>query len=77
MDTQSIQNNIRTLNVKLNAMINKMKKRNTFKNNRSQANQRNTRAGRLNLLPAQGSRVQRMAGNIEAKIAAQRLIQPL
>ena len=58
-------------------MINKMKKRNTFKNNRSQANVRNTRAGRLNLLPAQGSRVKRMAGNIEAKIAAQRLTQPL
>ena len=50
-----------------------MKKRNTFKNNRSQANVRNTRAGRLNLLPAQGSRVKRMAGNIEAKIAAQGL----
>lgn len=87
MDTQSIQNNIRTLNVKLNAMINKMKKRNTFKNNRGLpnlrntfknnrglSNLRNTRAGRLNLLPAKGSRVQRMAGNIEAKIEAQRLI---
>jgi hypothetical protein len=72
MDNQTIQNNIRTLNTKLNEMINKMKKRNTIKNNRAQVNTRNTRAGRLNLLPARGSRVQRMAANIEAKIAAQR-----
>ena len=57
-------------------MINKMKKRNTFKNNRGLPNLRNTSAGRLNLLPAapvRGSRVQRMAGNIETKIAAQKI----
>jgi hypothetical protein len=72
MDKQTIQDNIRNLNNKLNAMINKMKKRNTVKNNRPQVNHRNTRAGRLNLMPATGSRVRRMAANIEAKVAAQR-----
>lgn len=73
MDKQTIQNNIRVLNAKLNDMIAKMKKRNTVKNNRGQGNRRNTR---VNLLPPpppiSGSRVKRMAANIEAKVAAQR-----
>ena len=72
MEKQTIQNNIRVLNAKLNDMIAKMKKRNTVKNNRGQVNRRNTRVNLLPPAPISGSRVKRMAANIEAKVARQR-----